>query len=198
MRIITDKTFSTLEFKCRSREYAESSPQDNRFNAGPKTIFCDVANAQYQSAANSFNIVTWQTPLVAHAAFEIDRADALFERRRLQNYLAFAVSDAARAVEHDAIVAADQVYENYGEVGGFSTVRNHRATLTHFAFIKWRSVDGDDHIGAHVDQFVGWIMRVKPVCPEGFVIPEIFTDCDAKAMAFHWEVDAGDAVQFRR
>ena len=29
---------------------------------------------------------------------------------------------------------------------------------------------------AHLDQFVGRVVRVKPILPESFVVPEVFTD----------------------
>ncbi len=59
-------------------------------------------------------------------------------------------------------------------------MRNHRAALAHLAFVERRRVDRDQKFGAQLDQLVGRIVCVETFAPESFVVPEVFTNCDAE------------------
>ena len=87
--IITDKTFSApIASHASAATTAESIPPDNPSTARFETVLARVvANAEHERAANRFDVVAGQTTFVRNAAIEIDCAEELFERRRLQNDL---------------------------------------------------------------------------------------------------------------
>jgi hypothetical protein len=52
--------------------------------------------------------------------------------------------------------------------------------LAHLAFVERRRVDGDEHLRAEFDQFVGGIVCIESFAPKSFVVPEVFADGDAE------------------
>src|SRR5689334_5056582 len=56
-------------------------------------------------------------------------------------------------------------------------MRDHLAAHTHFPFVERRRIDRNQKLRAQLDQFLSWIVRVKPLTPERFVIPKIFANC---------------------
>ena len=73
-------------------------------------------DAEHERTTNRFHIVAGQTSIVGDAAIKINCAKELFKRRRLQNYLSFAVRDNAGPIEDDAVVSAHQIDEDYGKL----------------------------------------------------------------------------------
>src|SRR5260370_23584060 len=108
--------------------------------AGESVLARVVANAEHQRLAHRLGIVARQTARVGHATVEIDCADELFERWRLQNDLAITIGDDAGSVKDYAVVSAGQIYEDYGQTRGPVAIRNHLASPAHLAFVEWRNV----------------------------------------------------------
>ena len=78
------------------------------------------------------DVVPGQAVITRHAAIKIDRAEELFKGRRLQDDVAATIGDDARAVEDDAVVAADEIDEDDGQARQFRPVRDHLAALPLF------------------------------------------------------------------
>ncbi len=171
----------------RADRFRRERGDERRINAARQTenaffeiVFPRViANSENQSLMDRRAFRARDAARVGQCVVDLDRFDKFLERRRLQNNIALRIGDQTRAVEDDAVVAADEIDENDRHFRQPGAVRNHLAAQFYFAFVIRRSVDRDDYFRALLNDFFGRVVVVKPVLPKSFIVPEIFADDDA-------------------
>ena len=138
-----------------------------------------ITDTEHQRLSDRFDLIAGDAACIRLTNIKLDGLDKFLKRRRLQDNVTFLIRYEACSVKDYAVIAANQIDENDRLLLQFGPMGNHIASQPDLAFVVWRSVYRDDHVGTHRDDLVCRVALVKPLLPKCFVVPKIFADDDA-------------------